>query len=142
VLRLVVVWLHVVAAVAWVGGVLYSSHLVLPAVARGARDGLALLVRGRVVAWAALAILVVTGLENLRRVPAVTPWLAAKLLVVLPVLALAAHRDFAMLPRAVRDVETGAKPAAALRSVRLVDRIVLLLALVVLFLAVGIARGR
>ena len=69
-------------------------------------------------------------------------WLAAKLLVVLAVLALAAHRDFAMLPRAVRDVETGAKPAAALRSVRWVDRLVLLLALVVLFLAVGIARGR
>ena len=141
-LRLVIVWLHVVAAVAWVGGVLYASHLVLPAVAGGARDGLALLVRGRAVAWAALAILVVTGLENLRRVPAVSPWLAAKLLVVLALLALAAHRDFAVLPRAVRAVETGAKPAAALWGVRMFDRIVLLLALVVLFLAVGIARGR
>ena len=31
-----------------------------------------------------------------------------------PLLALAAHRDFAVLPRAVRAVEAGAKPAAAL----------------------------
>jgi uncharacterized membrane protein len=141
-LRLVVVWLHVVAAVAWVGGVLYASHLVLPAVSRGARDGLALLVRGRVMAWAALAILVVTGLENLRRVPLVSPWLAAKLVVVLALLALAAHRDFAVLPRAVRAVETGAEPASALFGFRILDRAVLLLALVVLFLAVGVARGR
>jgi uncharacterized membrane protein len=141
-LRLVVVWLHVVAAVAWAGGALYASHLVLPAVSRGARDGLALLVRGRVAAWAALAILVVTGLENLRRVPLVSPWLAAKLVVVLALLAVAAHRDFAVLPRAVRAVEAGTEAAAALSGVRALDRVGLLLVLVVLFLAVGVARGR
>ena len=140
-LRLVIVWFHVVAAAAWVGGVLYASHLVVPAVRRGVRDGLPLLARGRVVAWAALAILVVTGLENLRRAP-LSPWLAAKLVVVLALLALAAHRDFALLPRAIRAVEEGATPAAALSSVRALDRVVLLLALVVLFLAVGVARGR
>jgi putative copper export protein len=142
VLRLIVVWVHVVAAAAWVGGVLYASHLVVPAAARGAREGLPLLARGRVVAWAALAILVVTGLENLRSVPVVSPWLVAKLVVVLVLLALAAHRDFALLPRAVRAVDGGAEPAGALSGVRALDRIVLLLALVVLFLAVGVARGR
>jgi uncharacterized membrane protein len=142
VLRLVVVWLHVVAAVAWVGGVLYTSHLVLPAVSRGARDSLALLVRGRVMAWAAFAVLVVTGLENLRRVPAISPWLAAKLLVVIALLALAAHRDFAMVPRALHAIEGGAGPAAALSGVRALDRVLLILGLVVLFLAVGVARGR
>ena len=141
-LRLVVVWLHLVAAVAWVGGVLYASHLVVPAVVRGTRDALPLLARGRAVAWTALAILVVTGLENLRPVQLVSPWLAAKLVVVLALLALAAHRDFAALPRAVRAVEAGAEPAAALSGVRMLDRVVLLLALVVLFLAVGVTRGR
>ena len=141
-LRLVIVWLHVVAAVAWVGGVLYAGHLVMPAIARGGRDGLPLLVRGRAVAWAAWALLAVTGIENLRRVPAISPWLAAKLIVVVALLALAAHRDFAVLPRAVRAVEGGAEPAVALSGARALDRVVLLLALAVLFLAVGVARGR
>jgi putative copper export protein len=119
-LGLAVVWLHVVAAAAWFGGLLYTSHLVLPAISRGSRDGVALLVRGRIVAWTALALLLVTGLDNLRRVPMATPWLAAKLLIVLGLLA----------------------PAAALRGVRALDRVLLLLALGTLFLAVGVARGR
>lgn len=141
-LRLVVVWLHVVAAVAWVGGVLYASHLVVPAASRGARDMLPLLTRGRAVAWAAWALLAVTGLENLRRVPVVSAWLAAKLVVVIALLALAAHRDFALVPRGVRAIERGVAPAAALSGVKTLDRIVLFLALAVLFLAVGVARGR
>jgi putative copper export protein len=142
VVRLVVVWFHVVAAAAWVGGVLYASHLVVPAAARGGRDSLSLLARGRAVAWAAWAVLVVTGLENLRRVSVVSPWLATKLVVVIVLLALAAHRDFAMLPRAIRAIEAAAEPTAALSGVRALDRILLALALAVLFLAVGVARGR
>ena len=141
-LRLVVVWLHVVAAVAWVGGVLYANHLVMPAIARGARAGLPLLVRGRVLTWAAWAVLALTGIENLRRMPAISPWLAAKLVLVIALLALAAHRDFAVLPRAVRAVEAGAEPAAVLSGARALDRVVMLLSLAVLFLAVGVARGR
>ena len=141
-LRLFVIWVHVVAAATWVGGVLYGSHLVAPAAARGGRDALAVLVRARVVGWASLAVLVVTGLENIRGLPFASPWLAAKLVVVLAVLALVAHRDFALLPRAVRAIETGAEPASALKSVRILDRVVVLFALVVLLLAVGVARGR
>ncbi|HEY7141330.1 MAG TPA: CopD family protein [Methylomirabilota bacterium] len=141
-LRLVVVWLHLVAGATWVGGLLYASHLVAPAIARGARDALPLLTRGRIVSWAALAILIATGLENVRQMAFVSPWLAAKLVVVIAMLALAAHRDFAVLPRATRAVDEGAEPAGALSAVRALDRIVLLLALVVLFLAVGVARGR
>jgi uncharacterized membrane protein len=142
VLRLVVVWLHVVAATAWVGGLLYASHLVVPAARRGGRDSLTLLARGRVVTWAAWAVLVVTGLENLRRVPLVSPWRAAKLVLVLALLALAAHRDFAAVPRALRAVAGGADPMATLSGVQAIDRVLLVLALAVLFFAVGVARGR
>jgi uncharacterized membrane protein len=136
------VWVHVVAAAAWVGGVLYAGHLVMPVAARGGRDGLQLLLRGRVVAWVAWALLGVTGIENLRSAAGISPWLAAKLVVVLALLALAAHRDFAVLPRAVRAVEGGAEPAAALSGARTLDRIILLLALAILLLAVGVAGGR
>jgi uncharacterized membrane protein len=141
-MALVVVWLHVVAAAAWVGGLLYTGHLIAPAAARGGRESLGLLARGRAIGWGALAILVLTGLENLRRVGLESSWLAAKLVSVIAVLALAAHRDFAVLPRAVRAVAEGAEPGAALSGVRALDRVLLLLALGTVFLAVGVARGR
>jgi len=141
VLRLAVIWIHVVAAAAWVGGVIYASHLVVPAAGRGAREALSILVRGRIVSWAALGLLIVTGLLNLRWVSTISPWLAVKIIAVLAMLALAAHRDFAVLPRALRGVAGGAEPSGALAGVRAFDRAVLLLALVVLFLAVGVARG-
>jgi uncharacterized membrane protein len=141
-MRLVVVWLHVLGAAAWIGGLVHQSHLVAPAAARGGRESLRLLVRGRAVAWGAWLVLIVTGLENLRRVGLSSPWLAAKLMAVIALLALAAHRDFAALPRAVRAVDDGGDPATALSGVRALDRVVLLLGLAVLFLAVGVARGR
>ena len=141
-LRLVIVWLHVTAAAAWVGGLLYASHVVGPAAARGGRESLHLLTRGRAVAWTAWGLLVVTGLENLRRLGFASPWLAAKLVAVIALLALAAHRDFAVLPRAIRAVEGGADPARTLSGVRVFDRVLLVLSLAVLFLAVGVARGR
>jgi uncharacterized membrane protein len=142
VLRLVIVWLHVTAAAVWVGGLLHASHVVGPAAVRGGRESVHLLTRGRAVAWTAWGLLVVTGLENLRRMGLASPWLAAKLVAVIALVALAAHRDFAMLPRAIRAVEGGAEPAPALSGVRAFDRVLLLLSLAVLFLAVGIARGR
>ncbi len=140
--RLVVVWLHVVAATAWVGGLLYASHLVLPGLARGERGYIRLLVRGRLVAWAALGLLVLSGLENLRRVGVESHWLMGKLLLVIGLLALAAHRDFALLPRLVHALERDEDSTAALRGLRVADHVLLLLALAVLFLAVGVARGR
>jgi uncharacterized membrane protein len=139
---IVVVSLHVLAVVVWLGGLVYASHLVIPALLRGERACLALLGRARVVAWGALALGVVTGLDNLRRVGLGSPWLAAKLAAVVLLLALAAHRDFAVVPRATREIERGVNPALALAALRWLDRVVLLLGAAVLFLGVGIARGR
>lgn len=129
------------AAATWVGGALYAGHLVVPAAGRGARETLSLLSRGRLVAWTALGLLVVTGLLNLRGLSVISPWLAAKIVVVLAVLALAAHRDFSVLPCALRGIEDGAEASGALAGVRALDRVLIALALTVLFLAVGVARG-
>jgi uncharacterized membrane protein len=142
VLRLVIVWIHVTAAAVWLGGLVYASHLVGPAAARGDRESLRLLARGRAVTWTAWALLALTGVENLRRMGLASPWLAAKLVVVIALLALAAHRDFALLPRAVRAVDGGTGAGPALAGVRAFDRVLLLLSLGALFLAVGVARGR
>jgi copper resistance protein D len=140
--QIVVVWLHVLAAATWVGGLLFTSHLVVPALARGERAYLGLLGRARVVAWAAIGLLVVTGLDNLRRIRLDSPWLLLKLLLVLVMLALAAHRDFALVPRATRDIGAGVAPGLALGGVRWLDRVLIILAAAVLFLGVGVARGR
>lgn len=140
--RIVVVWLHVLAAAVWVGGLLYATHLVIPALARGERACLGLLRRARMTAWAALGLLVVTGLDNLRRVRFDSPWLMGKLLLVIVLLALAAHRDFALVPRATRAIEQGGAPATALSGLRWLDRVLLVLAIAVIFLGVGIGRGR
>jgi putative copper export protein len=141
-IRIAVVWLHVLAAAVWLGGLLYASHLVVPALARGERAYLALLGRARAVAWAAVGLLVVTGIENLRHVRWDSGWLAAKLALALVLLALAAHRDFALVPRASREIERGVTPGLALAGLRWLDRGLVLLAAAVLFLGVGIARGR
>jgi putative copper export protein len=140
--RIVVVWLHVVAAAVWLGGLAFSAHLLVPTLLRGDRGALALLGRARVSAWAALALLFVTGIENLREVGLARPWVMAKVLAVMVLLALAAHRDFALVPRAMGEIERGTPPGLALSGLRWVDRILLVLALVVIFLGVGVARGR
>jgi putative copper export protein len=140
--RIVVVWLHVVAAAVWLGGLAFGAHLLVPALLRGDRGALALLGRARVTAWAALALLFLTGIENLREVGLARPWVMAKVMAVMILLALAAHRDFALVPRVTGEIERGTPPGLALSGLRWVDRILLLLALVVVFLGVGIARGR
>lgn len=140
--RIVVVWLHVLAAAVWLGGLAFAVHLVLPAILRGERAGLDLLRRARVVAWAALALLAVTGVENLRHVSLDRPWVAAKLLLLLALLPLAAHRDFTLVPRAAAAIERGVDPRAALATARWLDRLVLLLGVALVFLGLGIARGR
>lgn len=142
---LVVVWLHVTAATVWVGTLLGVGHLIVPALARGGRATepvLDLLVRGRRLSWTAFAVVVVTGFENLRRFGLTSGWLALKLLLVLALFAVAAHRDFALVPRARAAIAAGTPPAAALAGVRWLDRLLALGALAVLFLAVGVARGR
>lgn len=140
--RIIVVWLHVLAAAAWLGGLLFASHLVVPALARGERAYLGLFQRARLIAWSAMGLLIVTGLENLRQVSLQRPWVMTKLLLVVVLLALAAHRDFSLLPRAADAIEQGRAPGAALSGLRWLDRVLVLLGAAAVFLGVGIARGR
>ena len=140
--RIVVVWLHVAAAAAWVGGLLYASHVVVPAVRRGERGAAALLPRGRLVAWGAIGLLVLTGLENLRHARAGSFWLMAKVLGALLVIPMAAHRDFALVPRAAAAIQQGEAPVRALAGLVRLDRVLALLGVLLMLLWVGIARGR
>ncbi len=150
-LALTVVWLHLLAVVTWMGGLLFASHLVAPRLARACaaeRDALAdLLRRFRLVAWVAIALLILTGLVNLSHLPlsaallerAVGLFLSLKLLLAIIAFALEAHRDFAILPRLL-----AASPQETIHSLvglRWLDRILLLLLLVILYLGVAVSRA-
>ena len=67
--------------------------------------------------------------------------LAAKLMLVLVIVALAGQRDFGQLPRLARDLAAGSDPASALRTIAWLDRIVVVLGVVTLYLGLAVSRS-
>ena len=144
-----ILWLHLLGAVVWVGGLVYQTHALLPAARRGGAVAVAdMLRRGRPVTWTAVALVVLTGFYNvtslgpLERVmesgAALT--LALKFMLVLAAIAIAGQRDFAQVPRLTRALADGDDPRPALSAIAWMDRIVLLLAAVIVFLGLVISR--
>ena len=87
-MTLLVLWLHLLAVVVWVGGLAYQAHVLL-----------------------------------------------------LVLVALAAQRDFAHVPRLRRAVAAGEDAGPALRAIGWLDRVVLALALVIIYLGLAISRA-
>jgi uncharacterized membrane protein len=163
-LYLVSVGLHIVAACAWLGGMLLLVLVVVPALrapALAPHAAAAIRIVGeryRTVGWVTLLVLVVTGVTNaafragsLPELAAATWWttpfgrfLAMKLSLVALVLVLSAVHDFFVGPRAGRlMVETPDAPRTrAWRSAaRMLGRVNLVLALLIVALAVRLVRG-
>lgn len=159
------VWLHIVAATLWVGGMLFLVLVLVPALKTLPDRQLAVqLVRDtgrrfRLVGWVTLGVLVATGLTNLwargiRWDILRTPdfWqgtfgavLAFKVGTVLLILAMSALHDFLLGPRASAALRANPESPDALRLRRLATwfgRINLLLALVVVACGVMLVRGR
>jgi len=135
----------------WLGGLLFQSHILLPLLARGGpAEALARAVRrSRRVGWTALALLVLTGLHHLTRLPAVAAMtesgvlklLALKLFLVVVVLMLTAHRDFGVAARLIRAVAEGRDATQALRTLVRIDRVTLLLGVGLVYLGLAVSRG-
>lgn len=163
-LYLFVVWVHVLAAVLWVGGMLFLVAVVVPLLRTPPLRAQALVLlqgvglRFRAVGWAALLVLVASGAAAASfragspAALANAAWwasrfgrlLALKLGIVGLVLALAVVHDFGVGPRAttVLEVAPGSPQAERWRAAaRWMGRINLLLALVVVALAVALVRG-
>lgn len=151
-LGVAILWLHLLAAAIWLGGLLYEGHVLAPLMIRGAvapatfREAHR---RGRRVTWSAIALLLLTGLYNLDHlgVPfavlferASGPLLALKLTLALLVLGLAAHRDFGLMPRVLAARERGETPGPSGLLLRWLDRVIVLLVLTILFLGVAVSR--
>ena len=147
---LVSVWLHLLGVVVWIGGLMYQAHVLMPAARRDGATPLAqMLRRGRWVAWIAIALVVLTGFYNvtllgpLDRVlhSGAALLLALKFMLVLAAVAVAGQRDFAQVPRLARAVAAGDDPRPALSSIAWMDRVVLLLAVVIVYLGLAVSRA-
>lgn len=101
-------FLHVLAAIIWIGGMLFVALVLVPVIRAQADPGLRARlfhqagVRFRAVGWAALLLLLVTGLANLWMRPYLLTlsrfqW---KLGLVVVALALSVLHDFVLGPRA------------------------------------------
>ena len=164
VLYLISVWLHILAACAWIGGMIFLVVVMVPLLRRPENRARAAELfhlfgaRFRVVGWIALSTLVVTGVVNLvsrgfslgqilRGDVFGGRWgsiLALKLAFVVAVLAMSAVHDFWLGPRAVRRARENAPPSERERSRRaasLLGRATMLLALAIMAFAVALVRG-
>jgi uncharacterized membrane protein len=146
---LLVVWLHLVAVVVWIGGVLAQCVAVLPAVRTDRASALLEVARrARPVTWTAISVVVLTGFYNVTRLGPLARVVesgaalivAGKFILVIAAVALAGQRDFNQLPRATAMLAAGADPAPALRAIAWLDRIVLALAAVIIYLGLALTR--
>jgi uncharacterized membrane protein len=150
-MRLAIVYLHVLGAVVWVGGLAYQAHVLLPAARRGTVATFADAARrARPVTWTSIAVVVLTGFYNvtqlgdLQRVmeSGAGLLLAGKFILVILAVALTGQRDFAQVTLLAAALASGRDPNAALRAITRLDRIVLALALVVIYLGLAVSRAR
>ena len=149
-LPLLALWLHVVGVVVWIGGVMYQAHVLGPAARRGDTALFAEAARrARPVAWTAVALVVLTGFYNVTRLGPLERVmesgaglvLAGKFVLVIVAVALAAQRDFALVPRLRRVLAAGGDAAPVLRAMAWLDRVTLLLALAIVYLGLALARA-
>ena len=162
-LYLVSVWLHVLAATVWIGGMLFLVLVVVPWLRKGTHSNPAAFLREsgerfRNVAWICFGVLVVTGTFNLwvRGVRLSdfgrTEWLESpfgktvlvKLSAFLFVLVVSAVHDFVVGPRATAAIAKDPRSTQARterRRASLLGRINVLLALMIVAAAVMLVRG-
>jgi uncharacterized membrane protein len=147
---LVVVWLHVVSAVVWVGGLAYQSHVLLPLARRGEVATFAEAARrARPVTWTAIGLVVLTGFYNITQLGPLERvmqsgaglMVVGKFILVIAMAAIMGQRDFAQLTLLRAALASGGDPQPALRSIARMDRVVLVIALVVIYLGLAVSRA-
>jgi uncharacterized membrane protein len=156
-------WLHLVAAMVWIGGLAFISMVLVPTLRNPQlRPQAVMLLRvaGRKfqrVAYASLIVLVVTGLLNVylkaggsfSAAAALLPTsygrlLVAKVLLVAAIIAVSLYHDFAVGPAAARAIEidaAGVEARLLRRRAAWLGRINVLLSLAVMTLALLLVRG-
>ncbi|MBN1240071.1 MAG: DUF4149 domain-containing protein [Gammaproteobacteria bacterium] len=163
-LHYVAILLHILAAVVWIGGMVFLGAVLVPVLrdrSLGAPTGELLHrtgVRFRNVGWACLLILIGTGVVNLSRWGVgwerltsaelwASPWgrvLAFKLGFVLTAIALSSVHDFVVGPRATRVMRSAPRSDESRRLRRAagwMGRTNLLIAVLIVALGIMLVRG-
>ena len=166
-LHFVSILLHILAAVVWIGGMVFLGVVLIPVLRQARMSAPALYgelihrtgTRFRNVGWLSLVVLVVTGVVNLGRwgvdhsrlVSAelwASPWgriLAFKLVLVAVAVAISLVHDLVIGPRATRLLRDAPGSDAALRLRRVagwMGRLNLVIAVLIVAFAVMLVRGR
>jgi copper resistance protein D len=156
-------WFHLLAAVVWIGGLLFISMVLVPTLREPSLRAQAMLLlrttgqKFKRIAYASLVLLVVTGVANVYfRVGGslevlggfMGVWwgqmLIAKIVLTFVVIGFALYHDFAVGPAATRAVEAdpdAPETQALRRRASWIGRINLLLSLVIMTLALLLVRG-
>jgi hypothetical protein len=103
----------------------------------------------RRVAWTAVAVVVLTGFYNLTGLGPLDRvmesgagrLLAGKFVLVLLAVAIAGQRDFAQVPRLQATLRGGHDAAAILATITRLDRLVLVLAAIIVYLGLAASRA-
>jgi uncharacterized membrane protein len=104
--------------------------------------------RARPVTWTAICLVVLTGFYNITQLGPMEgvmqsgagQMVVGKFILVIAMAAIMGQRDFARLALLRGALASGGDPQADLRSIARMDRVVLLLALVVIYLGLAISR--
>ena len=159
-LYLLSVWLHILAAAAWIGALVFIAAVLVPTLRRAGDDTLrATVLRAsgpalRRLGWVCFALLVVTGVVNLAGrgfTFADAGWrlwqgpfglaFSLKMGLFAIVLVLSALHDFRWGPRAAAATAGSAEALRLRRIATRVGRVNLLLALAIVLLATFLVRG-
>ena len=155
-LYLTSVWLHIVAAAVWIGGMAFFSLVMVPMIRQLGLSAAVVQwagVRFRLVGWICLALMLLTGTVNiaLRGIGWSDLWggplratLGVKLIFVAAMLVVSALHDFVIGPRAgvlLRNDPTSVEAQRLRRMASWIGRINFLFALVVAALGVMFVRG-
>jgi len=155
-LQALILWLHLLAAMTWIGGLVFQVLVVFPTLARAALTGerlrfaLSLEARFRVILWPAVGLALFTGLVNLLNVwyatvvaassisPRFLPLLSVKLSLVVGMIAVQAVQQLLIYPRRVAALSS---VSAGVQDVALPFRTWQRLALLLYGTLLGLAGG-
>ncbi len=146
--RMIVIWIHVAAAMFWIGGMLFFAIVLVPSL-RGLPIGQRrelmsqIGLRFRKTGWIALSILLVTGLLQLYRlgIPAfMGGWLWAKLAMVVLMVCLSILHDLVLGPRSIEISRANPAPHPLQRTVRWMARFNLVIGLFIVLASIYLAR--
>jgi len=140
-----------IAAMLWVGGMLFFSFVLIPSLKRGLTDGLrADLVsrvgkRFRVVGWISLVVILLSGVlrfyQEGRPLSVYSAAFKIKLVLVLIMVLFTLLHDLVLGPKSVALSRSGLASGLSRKVVRVVARVNLLIALLVVWAAVSFVRG-